>query len=165
MTISLCGFMACGKSTVGKKLSAKTGMECIDTDQYLVDKYQMSINEFFAKFGEEKFREAETECVKELCEKDNIILSLGGGVLKKQENIDVLKDKTTLVFVDTPFGEIYKRLATDTTRPLIKGKTKDEVYEMYMARYPMYDNNADIKVENLVSSAKICEKILDKLGL
>ena len=163
MIISLCGFMGCGKSTVGKLLSEQTGLTFIDSDEYIEKKTNMKITDIFRNYGEEKFREIETEAIKELCNKENIILSLGGGVLKRDENTDILRQKSTVVFIDTPFETLCQRLKADgDTRPLIIGKSDEEIKELYISRLPMYKSESHISVSGKTSE-EVSEKIVDKL--
>ena len=89
--IILCGFMGCGKSTVGALLAKKTGMSFIDMDSYIEKKEQKTISSIFEEHGEEYFRALEREAAKELAEKNGLVIAAGGGTLVYQANVDTLR--------------------------------------------------------------------------
>ena len=80
MTIYLCGFMGCGKSTIGKLLAQKTGLKFTDLDDYIEETEKMSIPEIFASKGESYFREKEAKAVKDLSA-ENSVVACGGGTI------------------------------------------------------------------------------------
>ena len=84
--IYLIGMPGCGKSTIAKILSDKLGMEYIDADIYLEDKFNKKIRDIFALEGEDVFRNMETQVISELTQKNNIIVSTGGGVVTRNRN-------------------------------------------------------------------------------
>ena len=87
MNIVLIGMPACGKTTIAKNLSAKIKFENIDADKYLEKKENRIIKNIFSENGEEVFRNLEEKYIKELSEMDRIIISTGGGVIKRENNI------------------------------------------------------------------------------
>jgi len=91
MNIVLTGFMATGKSEVGKDLARLLEMEFIDTDDLIEEKVEMKISEIFAKKGEKFFRDLESEIAKEVGGWDNYVIATGGGIVLRQENINSLK--------------------------------------------------------------------------
>ena len=96
--IVLIGMPACGKSTIGYWLSKKINYPFVDVDRYLEEKENRIISDIFSNEGEEYFRELETKYLKELSEKEGIIISTGGGAVKNKENIDILKENGIIVF-------------------------------------------------------------------
>ena len=108
--IILCGFMGCGKSTVGALLAKKTGMSFIDLDAYIEKKEKMTISRIFADKGEEYFRELERQAVKELSEKNGMVIAAGGGTLTFQENVDVFRKTGRIILLDLPVEAISERL-------------------------------------------------------
>lgn len=92
MNLILCGMMGAGKTTVGVKIAEATGRRWYDTDQMIVDRYG-DISDIFEYYGEEYFRKLESGIVKELSEKDNLIISTGGGLVLKRENNELLAEK------------------------------------------------------------------------
>ena len=91
--IVLIGMPASGKSTIGKLLSKKINYEYYDADKYLERKENVKISTLFSEKGEEYFRNLETKYLRELSQKNGIIISTGGGAVKREENMKILKEK------------------------------------------------------------------------
>ena len=120
--IILIGFMGCGKTTFGTWIAKNKKMDFCDTDALIVEKEKKSINDIFSENGEPYFRELETEIVKDLIKsRHNTVVSVGGGLPLKPENRELLKKLGTVVYLRTSVEELTKRLAGDTTRPLLAG--------------------------------------------
>ena len=164
--IILCGFMGCGKTTVGKNLQKRSGMNMIDTDAYIEKNQGMKISEIFDKYGESYFRDLEYDACCELSKKSGIIISTGGGALTFERNVQALKKNGTIVLIDVPLDAIKERLKNDTTRPLLQRPDKDKAMrELYEKRMPLYKKAADIVVDgelpplqvdmNIIHTAKI----------
>lgn len=98
MNIILCGMMGVGKTTVGVEIAKQTGRRWYDTDQMIVDRYG-KISDIFEYYGEEYFRRIETDIVKELAKKDNLVISAGGGLVLKSENNALLQENGKIVFL------------------------------------------------------------------
>ncbi len=150
MNIVLTGFMASGKTEISKAIASISKYALIDTDDMIVKKAGITINEIFAKYGEKYFRGLESEIVKEAAKGDNMVISTGGGVVLDRANIDELR-KTGVIFNLAPdFSVIKDRLeAAAATRPLLKNQSIDEVRKRFDARRPFYDNcDYKIKVVN-----------------
>ncbi len=145
--IVLCGFMGCGKSTVGKNLARKTGKKFIDMDSYIEKKAGMTVTEIFDKFGEKGFREMEYEACKELSEMKGLIIASGGGAFTFKRNVDAFKGRDIIVLLDVPIKTIKYRLRNDKSRPLLQKPDKDKVMqELYERRLPVYREAADVVV-------------------
>lgn len=157
--VALCGFMGCGKTTVGKELADILNYNFIDCDAFIEADLGKSINEIFETEGEEFFRIAETNALKVLTEKENTVISLGGGAVMRSENVKILKN-TVLFFLDTPFSLITERLKSDSTRPL--ARNSDTLSELYTKRYPFYKSAANFVITadtNPKTTAKEVAKI------
>ena len=126
MRISLIGMMGCGKTTIGKILSIKLNLKFIDTDSEIVEKENRSINDIFAQNGEEYFREVETFTLKEVLNNDNIIISTGGGIIKKEENINLLKEKSIVFYLEADEKTLYERVKNNNERPLLNVEDMQE---------------------------------------
>lgn len=158
----LCGFMGCGKTTVGENLRKKSGMNLIDTDTYIEKTQGMTISEIFEKYGEDYFRDLEHKACKELSEKKGVIISTGGGALTFQRNVDVLKNTGTVVLIDVPLEVLKERLKNDTTRPLLQRPDKDEAMKtLYEKRMPLYKSAADIIIDGNNSPLQVALNILN----
>lgn len=140
MIIALCGFMGCGKSTVGKALAQDLGYTYIDTDQEISRLVKRTIPEIFAENGEAYFRRLELKYVQSLAEQyiDDIVLSLGGGMVTNPKVMDTLKVFSKVIYVNTPFDICYDRIADNESRPIVKQKSKQELYELYQCRQASY---------------------------
>ncbi|MCR4990383.1 MAG: AAA family ATPase [Lachnospiraceae bacterium] len=145
----LCGMMGCGKSTVGKRLCKESGYKFIDTDDYIVNKMGMSINDIFEKLGEPAFRDMEYEAlgeIKELIEKDSenrYVISLGGGMCQKR-NIPRIKTLGTVVYLRADAETLAKRVARSDDRPLLKDVDRlKTIKELLNKRESLYMEASD----------------------
>lgn len=144
MNIVLCGFMGCGKSCVGKELARITKKEFIDTDSLIEKEQNTKISEIFDKYGEDYFRDLEHETCKKLAKVDNAIISTGGGVMTFERNVKAFDKNSKIVFLDTPFDVICKRVGDASTRPLFKNK--ENAKKLYDQRKSKYKNCANLIV-------------------
>lgn len=146
MNIVLAGMPGCGKSTVARILGKKLGFRVVDTDELIVEKYG-AISDIFEKFGEECFRNFETQVVKDIASYDNCVVSTGGGCLLREENRTLFKSCGKIVFLRTQLATLSQRLAGDTTRPLLKGDMQSRLHKLMEERAPIYENSADIVID------------------
>jgi len=161
-TIFLCGFMGCGKSTVGKKLAKLLDCEFIDLDLYIEGKEKLSIPEIFSIHGERYFRELETRSIAELSDAQAVIAT-GGGALIPERNAQLAKKNGTIIFIDTDFEECYTRIKTDKNRPLASSQTKSDLLELYNFRTPIYIAHSDTIIKGNATPLKIAISIQDSL--
>ncbi len=134
--IVLCGFMGCGKTTVARSLSNKYNLRHIDTDKYIEENEALTISQMFELHGESYFRDKEYEAIQKLSQNTDCVLSLGGGAVQFERNVDVLKaNGYAIVFIDTDLSVIKRRLKNDTTRPLLKTSSVDMLYAKRLAIY------------------------------
>lgn len=160
--IILIGFMGCGKSTVGIKLSYHLRRALEDTDKLIEKEEGRTISEIFKTDGETYFRSLETECLKKLIQTtDGKIISVGGGLPIREENHVLLKELGTVIYLRATPETIYERVKHDTTRPLLQGDNPQEkIRTLLQERTPIYEQAADfvIDVDN-----KDFETILDEI--
>lgn len=156
--IVLIGMPGCGKSTIGKRLSKKTGLKFIDLDEYIVERNSMTIEEMFEK-GEDFFRDREAEVVKEVSNNSRAIISTGGGVIKRAENIKHLKENGIIIFINRSIEKIVQTL-DDSKRPLLKDNIK-RIYNLYEERYELYKLYSDI----IISNDDVVEKTIKEVRL
>ena len=157
--IILIGMPACGKSTIGYRLSKKIDCLLFDADKYLEEKENRIISDIFSNEGEEYFRKLETKYLKELSEKNGIIISTGGGAVKKKENIDILKKNGIVVFLNREIADIYKE--NHEKRPLVKDI--NNIQKLYDERIDLYRRYADIIVKNNDEMDVIVDRIITAL--
>lgn len=149
MNIVLCGMMGSGKTTIGIKIAEITGRRWYDTDGIIADKYG-KISDIFEYYGEAHFRKLETEIIRDLAQKDNLILSTGGGLVLKPENNMMLKKNGKIVFLRASLDTLAKRLKVDGTRPLLQTSTesiRDRLAKLMRERSPIYESVADMVVD------------------
>ena len=119
MIISLIGMMGCGKSTVAKLLSDRLCFQLLDTDSLIVNRENQSINEIFQNKGEGYFRHLESEILTEVLAVDNSVISTGGGIVKSEANILLLKDKSIVFYLKADENILYERVKNNSERPLL----------------------------------------------
>ena len=140
LNIILIGMPASGKSTIARAVCQITGQNLIDTDELIVEKYG-NISEIFKNKGEEYFRNAETQIIKEVAKQTGVVISTGGGAVLKKENVNSLKQNGLFYFLDRPLNEL---LPTDD-RPLANDVNK--IKKLYNERIDLYKSLADITVK------------------
>ena len=165
MRIFLVGFMFSGKSTVGKLLAKSMGYEHIDTDHMFESLYNISINDFFEKYGQDLFRELERKLLLTLIEKDNIVISTGGGLPCFHNNMELIKQNGISIHINMSFKSIiHRQKKSKKNRPLLKNKSQEEIeiflQDLLAKRIDIYNqSNIIIKGEDL-SIKELKEKIL-----
>lgn len=163
--IVLCGFMGCGKSTVGRNLARKTGRKFIDMDLYIEEKAHMKISQIFEKYGENGFRDMEHNACISLANMSGLVIASGGGAFTFKRNCDVFKGKDTIVLLDVKLETIKKRLKNDKVRPLLQRPDKDKVMkELYDARLPLYKNAADIVISGQNTPLKTAFAVINAIN-
>ena len=161
MTIFLCGFMGCGKSTIGQILAKKSGCGFCDTDELIVKNQGMTIPEIFSQKGEPYFRTVEAETVKSLCGKSTVV-ACGGGAMQNSETAETVKENGgTIVYLDVPFDVCYNRIKNDSNRPIVMNNTREQLEEIYNNRRDIYMKNSTIMIEAVGSPTEIAGSIID----
>lgn len=164
MKIILIGFMGAGKSSVGLLLAKKLGMEFIETDKLIEEWAGKSIDKIFKEDGEIEFRDLEIKTAEDLQEVDNAVISCGGGAVLNKIIIDYLKQKGVIIYLDTSYDEIKKRITSNKSRPLFQDKEKAK--ELYDFRKGLYERYADKVVKTDGKTAgEIAEEIFEKLKI
>lgn len=158
MTVFLCGFMGCGKTTIGALLAKKLGVQLIDTDARIVEKEGLSIPEIFAQKGEGYFREIEAQTVRELAGKKAVV-SCGGGAMLRDDTAAAAREKGCVVFLDVPFETCYARIRGDKNRPLVQQNSKEGLQEIFDARRGVYLQNASVVVSADKAPLEVAETI------
>ena len=163
MTIFLCGFMGCGKSTIGEKLAQKLNWNFIDMDKYIEQKAGLHIPEIFEQFGEPHFRDLETQAVKELSGQEGVI-ACGGGAMLREVNAQIAREHGIVILLDVPFRTCYYRIA-DSDRPIVKKNSRQQLEELYQKRAVIYQKHADYQINASHSPMATVSEILNTLGI
>lgn len=164
MTIFLCGFMGCGKTTVGKALAKKLGLPLIDTDAYLVEQEGKSIPEIFAQDGEPYFREKEAAAIRTLC-RENAIIACGGGAMLNPESAAYAREHGAVILIDESFDRCYARIQGDANRPIVQRSTKDELHTLFDTRAKVYRAHASHVISGGASPEKMADRIINAVGI
>ncbi|MCL2055449.1 MAG: shikimate kinase [Oscillospiraceae bacterium] len=159
MNIWLCGFMGCGKTTVGGILAERLNRRFIDTDDYITQKTGMTIPLIFSSKGEAFFRERESASIKELAEERGMIIACGGGAMLKKENAEAAKQSGVIIYIDADFEECYSRIENDENRPIVTSNTKEALHEIYLSRVLLYRENSSLTVSGQGTPEDIAERI------
>lgn len=158
--------MGSGKTTVGKKLAGILKRDFIDTDQELIRRTGVTISHIFEVEGEEGFRDRESRLLNELCERDNIVVSTGGGIVVRPENRALMRDSGTVVYLDIPMDALWKRLRDCHNRPLLQVENpRHRVEELRQQREPLYLDTADLRIhvadrDSAIRTARRIENLL-----
>ena len=162
--IIITGFMGTGKSVVAKELARKLKMEFIDMDQIIEEGLGISISDIFARYGENYFREQENKLVKELSQKENMVIATGGGTLLSSDNARMLGQVGEIVCLYADSQTIYNRVKKKNDRPLLKGENiLNKINLLLEERMKIYDNiKWKINTTNF-TNLEVVEKIINLL--
>ncbi|APZ46937.1 shikimate kinase [Polaribacter reichenbachii] len=171
MKIVLLGYMASGKSSIGKKLSKSLEMNFIDLDDYIIEKEKKSISDIFKENGEIYFRLIETKYLKEILSKDgNFILSLGGGTPCYANNMEIVNQaETKSIYLQGSVPTMVERLIRKKAkRPLIASLGDDKIPEFVakhlFERRPYYEKaKVTIKIDDKKKS-EVAEELYKLLS-
>jgi len=134
MKIYLIGYMASGKTNLGREMAEAAGFSFADLDELFEEKYKVSILEFFEKYGEELFRKFEREILLETAALDNVVISTGGGTPCFFSNMDFILENGRSVYLKMPVSLLAARLsAIRKKRPLLKDVSSPDM-EAHVAR-------------------------------
>lgn len=163
--IMLIGFMGTGKSTVSDYLGEMFAMDQIEMDALIASKEGMSIAEIFEEYGEEYFRDCESNTLIELQKENNVVISCGGGVVLREENIKYMKKKGKIVLLTANPETIYDRVKGSAERPILNNNMNvGFISELMEKRRVRYEMAADIIINTDGKSIqRICEELIGKL--
>lgn len=139
--IVLIGLPGSGKTTVGQLLSERTGRTLLDTDEMVVESEGCSITELFSQKGEGYFRDAESRCALEASRTGGRVIATGGGIVLHRENMDALKEKGVVFFLDRPVDVIASQVDSGS-RPLLR-EDVSALFRLHEQRDPLYRTYAD----------------------
>lgn len=161
----LCGFMGCGKSTIGRRLASLSGRELVDMDAFIEKEQSMTIPEIFAQQGEAAFRAMETDAARVLSQRQGLVIACGGGTVLNPENVALLKQSGVILLLDVPLPALQERLKNDIQRPLLQRPDRQTFIEtLHAQRMPLYRQAADLTVPAGAPSQIVARSILQMLG-
>ena len=155
--------MASGKSTVGRKLSKKLGLDFFDIDNEIEKKAGAKISWIFDVEGEEKFRDREYEAFSNLTTNERCVISTGGGIVLREENRELL-NKGTVIYLEISIQTQLERTITDQDRPLLYGVDKEKTLrKIAEIRNPIYETCSDITIKETNDANDTVDLIVTKL--
>ena len=145
--IYLIGLMGSGKTTLGKILSKKLDKNFYDSDHVIEEKLGVDVPMIFEYEGEAGFREREKDILRELVNKQNIVLATGGGIILSKSNRDLLSENGIVIYLKSNQKDLIKRMKNDKTRPLLKnGNIEEMIKKLCKEREPLYEEIADFEI-------------------
>jgi shikimate kinase len=157
--------MGMGKSVVGKALEQETGLPRFDTDEIISSKSKMPLKEIFSTHGEEHFRNLETETLLSMSLEEPAIIVTGGGIVLRAQNVDLLRQLGTVVWLDADEATLRTRIRGLSDRPLLQtANPRAALSELLAAREPLYRRAADLRVNvSQKNPQEIAELILENI--
>ena len=145
--IFIIGMPGCGKSSLGKKVAANMNLPYVDTDQRIEQAFGCPTSQIFESYGEQAFRNAETNTLIQLTRETGSLVSTGGGMVMRENNREIMRNHGIIVLVDRPLEEIMGDIKLNR-RPLLAQKGLPEVERLYHERIDTYRSIADVVLDN-----------------
>jgi shikimate kinase len=146
--IALVGLPGGGKTTVGRQLARRLGVRFVDSDAVIEQRLGESIRSYFEREGEQAFRDLEQATIEDLVNTWDGVLATGGGVVLREANRSVLRERALVVYLRSSPEELARRLKHDTKRPLLQvANPLGKLRELHDARDPLYCETAQFIVE------------------
>jgi len=163
--IVLIGFMGTGKSTISDFLKNVFAMDVAEMDQIIAQRQGMSISDIFETYGEQYFRNLETNLLIEMQSRSNVVISCGGGTPMRECNVVEMKKNGRVVLLTAKPETILDRVKDNHDRPLIENnKTVPFITELMEKRRAKYEAAADIIIEtDGKNELEICEELVHRL--
>ena len=163
--IVLIGFMGAGKSTISDFLKTVFAMDIVEMDQIIAERQGMSISDIFETYGEQYFRDLETNLLIEMQSRSNVVISCGGGTPMRECNVVEMKKNGRVVLLTAKPETILDRVKDNHDRPLIENnKTVPFITDLMEKRRAKYEAAADIIIEtDGKSELEICEELVHRL--
>ncbi|MBC8015271.1 MAG: shikimate kinase [Sporomusaceae bacterium] len=146
----------CGKSSIGLLVSKILQVDFVDLDDYIEEKEHTSIPELF-RLGEDHFRQQESTALKEVCQKKAVVISTGGGIVTRAENMLLLRETGTIFYIERSIDMILTS-SDFTNRPLL-AEDSNKIYTLHKERKHLYENHCHYKIINHQSLDEAAEQI------
>jgi len=145
--IFIIGMPGCGKSSLGRKVANNMGIPYVDTDQRIEQAAGCTVSQIFERYGEQAFRNAETNVLIQLTREPGSIVSTGGGMVMREVNREIMRNHGVIVLIDRPLEEIMGDIKLNR-RPMLAKKGLPEVERLYHERIDVYRSVADAVLDN-----------------
>jgi len=163
-SIVFIGFMGVGKTTIGKKVATILNRDFIDIDERIEKEYNMPVSQIFAEFGETEFRDREKSLIASLAEQKQKIISVGGGAFLQQEIREICLASCIVIFLELSLEAWKDRLELIIdSRPVLKGKSIEEMEELFYKRQDIYRNHHVQISTDHKSAEEIADQIVREL--
>ncbi len=160
--IYLVGFMAAGKTSVGRALASRLGWQMIDVDDTIEARERQRVSEIFARHGEAYFRAVERAVLLDLVAERHAVIATGGGTFADPDNRAVIKADGAAIWLDVPLAELVPRIPLDGSRPLAADRTQLALlYDVRRAAYQLSHLRVDASRRPI---GELVEHILEWLG-
>ena len=159
--IVLVGLMGAGKTSVGRLLAEKFGLDFIDVDEYIETTAGMKISDIFSRYGESKFRELEKNAILNLSQNNDKIISTGGGALEDESNIKNLQANGIMIYLKATPERLFERIKGQNHRPLLKNEKPLETLKELLKKREKNYLKADIIIE---TDQKSTDETVRKIG-
>jgi len=162
--IYLIGLMGAGKTTIGRQLANALRVPFYDSDKAIEEQTGVNISTIFEYEGEEGFRIREQNMIQELTQIDGIVLATGGGVILKEENRRVLKEKGFVIYLECSIDKILQRTRRDKQRPLLDtDDPRKRIETLFSQRKDFYSSTSDFRIDTSTMQSKtVVQHILDE---
>jgi shikimate kinase len=160
--IALIGFSCTGKSRIGRLVAEELGFGFIDTDDLIVWKAAMSIPRIFAEKGELHFRDLESRALEMACEKRGMVIATGGGIVLRDENVALMRERAFVILLDAEVETIFRRNEQDSTkRPLLDGKSPAQVAAFKAERQSLYERARHLVIDtNSLTQDEVAREVI-----
>ena len=163
--IVLIGFMGAGKSSVGRRLEKSTGFPRFDTDEMIAAKFGLSVPRIFEVHGEDVFRDAESEMLRQLDSREPSIIVTGGGIVLRTTHRELLRQLGTVVYLHADEETLFERISRRASRPLLRtDDPRATMKQLLERRLPLYEEIADLRVDTShLSHDEVCDLVLQNI--
>ncbi len=159
----LIGMPGCGKTTLGCALAKAFGLPFVDVDERIVALAGMDIPHIFAERGELEFREIEHRALAEICAGPVQVVATGGGAMLRADNVALMREAGTVLWVDRPLDHILTDVRQDT-RPLLAGDAAERLRTLHAQREPLYRAAAHLRLESATTRSQTLQRALELLA-
>ncbi len=165
--IILVGLMGAGKTTIGRALAQRTGLQFVDSDHEIERREGCSISALFARDGEARFRDIEAEVIDALTQREGVVLATGGGAVLREESRRLMHARGAVVYLRAAPDELAHRTRNDRSRPLLQGgDARAKLRELFRQRDPLYREVAHFVIDTgRPSAGLLAQLVLTQLEL